>query len=175
MRHYEEKILTFLNEATEPVDIEKIRKACGIGNWNTALNYCLMLLVEGKIKGTKTSKSWIFWTYREIHPQPFQEVVGSLEALEADENEVTLILSRTPPNMKLSFPKNSPEAETLIKTLKNTPKGTKIATLFTDNPQKPLIIKTFTATKVAVKRRWTLWWVRTRAVMLVMERWQLIA
>jgi predicted Zn-ribbon and HTH transcriptional regulator len=58
---YQEKILKVLAEATEPLDIEKIRVAVGIGNWNTALKHCLELLLAKKIQGQKTSKSWIFW------------------------------------------------------------------------------------------------------------------
>jgi hypothetical protein len=58
---YEQKILTFLNGVSEPVDVQKIRVACGIGNWNTALKHCLELLLAKKISGKKTSKSWVFW------------------------------------------------------------------------------------------------------------------
>jgi len=61
---YEEKILAFLSEAAEPVDVEKIRVACNIGNWNTALKHCLELLIQGKVRGQKTSKSWVFWSAR---------------------------------------------------------------------------------------------------------------
>ena len=57
---YKEKILIMINESPEPLDIEKIREACGIGNWNTALKHCLELVLENKISGIKTSKSWIF-------------------------------------------------------------------------------------------------------------------
>lgn len=62
---YAERILAFLTEALEPVDVEKIRVACRIGNWNTALKHCLELLLAGKIAGQKTSKSWIFWIDKE--------------------------------------------------------------------------------------------------------------
>jgi hypothetical protein len=58
---YKEKIYDFLSKNKKPIDIEKIRKACRIGNWNTTLKHCLELLLEGKIKGQKTSKSWVFW------------------------------------------------------------------------------------------------------------------
>jgi len=64
-RNYEEKISLFLSKATEPVDVEKIRISCGIGNWNTALKHCLELLIQGRIKGQKTSKGWIFWKLNE--------------------------------------------------------------------------------------------------------------
>jgi hypothetical protein len=46
----------------QPLDVEKIRVACGIGNWQTALKHCLELLYDEKIRGIKTSKSWVFWT-----------------------------------------------------------------------------------------------------------------
>lgn len=58
---YKERIPAFLMKTKAPMDVEKIRVACKIGNWNTALKHCLELFVEGKIKGQKTSKSWVFW------------------------------------------------------------------------------------------------------------------
>jgi hypothetical protein len=42
------------------MDVEKIRVACGIGNWETALKHCLELRIAGKIEAVKTSKSWVF-------------------------------------------------------------------------------------------------------------------
>lgn len=62
--HYQEKIIQTLKNAVEPLDIEKIRVEAGIGNWNTALKHCLELVIARKIKGIKTSKSWIFWIPR---------------------------------------------------------------------------------------------------------------
>lgn len=59
--HYQEKIVEMLEKATQPMDIEKIRVDVGIGNWNTALKHCLELVIAKRIKGQKTSKSWIFW------------------------------------------------------------------------------------------------------------------
>lgn len=59
--NYKKKILDFLDEALQPQDVEKIRTACGIGNWNTALKHCLELHIEGRLQGQKTSKSWVFW------------------------------------------------------------------------------------------------------------------
>ena len=63
--NYQEKIIGFLSQVTEPTDIEKIRVETGIGNWNTALKHCLELLIAKKISGTKTSKSWVFWVEKE--------------------------------------------------------------------------------------------------------------
>lgn len=63
---YQQKIVETLKNASEPLDIEKIRVESGIGNWNTALKHCLELLIAKKIKGQKTSKSWVFWIQKEI-------------------------------------------------------------------------------------------------------------
>lgn len=136
-----EKIVQFLGEATEPVDVEKIRRACIIGNWMTAFNYCLELMAEGKIKGQKTSKGWVFWTHQQMQLQPWQEAIGIYKDLKVNSEHVTLILT-TQKTINISFPANTPEAKTLIKTLQNIQKGQKIAILKTDNPKKPLIIKT---------------------------------
>ncbi len=170
-----EKILAFLSEMTQPVDVEKIRKSCGIGNWNTALKHCLELLIQRKIKGQKTSKSWIFWAYQHINPQPFQEAIGNYEALKINKNEVTLTLSRTPTNMKISFPKNTPEANILTETLQNTPKGTKIGILFTDNPQKPIIIRTFNEATVAHNCGWAPLRLRKSILCVAFKGFRLVA
>jgi len=62
---YNQKIMELLKNAEEPTDVAKIRVACDIGNWNTALKHCLELLVDGRINGQRTSKGWIFWPKRE--------------------------------------------------------------------------------------------------------------
>lgn len=63
---YQHKIVETLENASEPLDIEKIRVNAGIGNWNTALKHCLELLIAKKISGQKTSKSWIFWIEKRV-------------------------------------------------------------------------------------------------------------
>ncbi len=150
-KNYEEKILTFLTQTPEPVDVEKIRTACGIGNWNTALTHCLDLLVQEKIQGQKTSKGWIFWTHRETPLEPWQEAKGNLQDVKISEDKVTVSLIRTVRSFAIAFPKDSREAQTLIQALKDIPKGTKIALLKTDIPEKPLVIRTLTDTTVADK------------------------
>lgn len=59
---YKEKIVETLNNATQPLDIEKIRIESEIGHWTTTLKNCLELMIDKKICGIKTSKSWVFWT-----------------------------------------------------------------------------------------------------------------
>jgi hypothetical protein len=66
---YDDAILRLLATASQPVDVERIRVECNIGNWQTALKHCLELLYEDKIRGIKTSKSWIFWTDSPDQPQ----------------------------------------------------------------------------------------------------------
>jgi hypothetical protein len=61
-RNYKAAILRLLLTAPQPLDVERIRVECKIGNWQTALKHCLELLYEDEIRGIKTSKSWIFWT-----------------------------------------------------------------------------------------------------------------
>ncbi len=71
---YKTSILKQLAETQQPLDVEKIRVACRIGNWNTALKHCLELLYEGRIQAVKSSKSWIFWINS---PNKVRSVKGS--------------------------------------------------------------------------------------------------
>jgi hypothetical protein len=148
---YKERILAFFDDINEPVDVEKIRKHCGIGNWLTALSNCLNLFIQGKIRGEKTPKGWIFWTQRERQLEPWEEAIGNYESLRISEDRVTLTLSPTQKDIKIAFPKDSPEAKVLIEAVKNIPKDAKIALLRTDNPERPIIIRTFNDTTVADK------------------------
>jgi len=61
MEQIKERIINCLKTTKIPLGVENIRVSCNIGNWNTALKHCLELLIQEKIKGQKTSKSWIFW------------------------------------------------------------------------------------------------------------------
>lgn len=42
-RNYKKAILRLLASANQPLDVEYIRTACKIGNWQTALKHCLEL------------------------------------------------------------------------------------------------------------------------------------
>lgn len=61
LNNYPERIISVLDETDCPMDVEKIRVASEIGNWNTCLKHLLALVIEKRIEGKKTSKSWIFW------------------------------------------------------------------------------------------------------------------
>lgn len=57
---YHDSVLKVIREADMPLGIETIRKKAGIKIWETAKAILLELVVEGKIAGMKTGKSWVF-------------------------------------------------------------------------------------------------------------------
>jgi hypothetical protein len=138
VNQHQQNILNFLNEATEPIDVEKVRIACGIGNWNTALKHCLDLLLQEKIQGQKTSKGWIFWSHQRVQLKPWEEATGTLDKIETGETETVAYLTCTyTKQIAITLPKDQPETQKLPKLI-----GQKIAILRTDNPQKPIVIRT---------------------------------
>jgi len=86
-------------------------------------------------------------TCRETQLEPWEEAIGNFESLKITEDKVILVLTYTIKSLTITFPKESLEAKTLIQTLRNTRKGTKIALLRTDIPEKPLIIRRLIKTK----------------------------
>ena len=79
-KEYDQRIIEMLEKATQSMDVEKIRIEAGIGNWNTALKHCLQLLIEKKINGERTSKSWVFWIEKEIPGNTIQSAPTVEEA-----------------------------------------------------------------------------------------------
>ncbi len=63
-RNYREKILEVLGNSPIPMDTENIRVQSGIKSWSTAKATLLELVLERKILGAKTTKSWIFWVIK---------------------------------------------------------------------------------------------------------------
>lgn len=148
MKDYKERIMAFLNEATQPADMEKIRVACKIGNWNTALKHCLELYSQGLVRGQKTTKGWVFWTHEETHLNTWDEAVGRLDKVEESETQIIALLTCIyKKQMAIALPKDKPETKELKKLI-----GKKISILRTDNPEKPLIIRTFIETTATMKR-----------------------
>jgi len=98
---------------------------------------------------------------KELHLQPWQEIIGTLKEIKTDGETTTAILTCTH-NMdySISYPNGTREAETL-QTLQNL-KGQKVAILRTDIPEKPILIrlernhsstqKFFIATAISLKR-----------------------
>lgn len=160
---YKEKILAFLDKATQPADIEKIRTACGIGNWNTALKHCLELHAQGTIQGQRTTKGWVFWSYAETHLAPWQEALGVLDRLETSETQTIAFLTCTyKRQMAIPLQKEAPETKKLEKLI-----GKKIRILKTDIPEKPLIIRTLNEPTIRHKTNYQKWWVRIRVFSLI--------
>jgi hypothetical protein len=145
MKEYKERILAFLNEATQPADIEKIRVACKIGNWNTALKHCLELYSQGSLQGQKTTRGWVFWTHEETHLNTWDEVVGRLDKVEESETQIVAFLTCIyKKQAAVALPKDQGKTEELNKLI-----GTIIGILRTDNPEKPLVIRSFNETTAA--------------------------
>jgi hypothetical protein len=160
---YKEKILEYLKRAAEPADVEKIRTASGIGNWNTAMKHCLELHSQGTIQGQKTTKGWVFWIYQETHLNFWEEAVGVLDKVENSETQTIALLTCTyKKQIAIPLPKNQPETKKLQKLL-----GKKIAILKTDIPNKPIIIRTLQETTVARKNFSALQWFRGRGLFVL--------
>jgi hypothetical protein len=62
---YSDRIVKILKDSGQALDVENIRARSNIGNWNTACNHLLKLLIENKIQGERTSHGWIFWIEKE--------------------------------------------------------------------------------------------------------------
>ena len=160
-KNYKGLIIQFLNKATAPMNVEQVRTVCGIRSRNAALKLCLELLTEGKIKGQKTSKGWIFWIHKSIQLKPWQEAVGTFKELKITKENIKVIL-KISKDLTITIPK-TPHTEQTVQTLQKIPKGTKIAILHTSNPQKPIMIRTFNETAVSTKNFLSKPWFRKRA------------
>jgi len=158
--NYKEKILEYLKKAAEPTDIEKIRIAAGIGNWQTAAKHCLELHARGTILGQRTTKGWVFWTYEETRLAPWQEVLGVLDRVEeTNETQIVAFLTCTyKRQMAIPLSKNQPETKKLQKLI-----GQKIRILQTDIPDKPLIIRTLDEATASDRGGYVIRWLRLRA------------
>jgi hypothetical protein len=160
---YKEKILEYLKRAAEPADVEKIRTASGIGNWNTALKHCLELHSQGSIQGQRTTKGWVFWSYEETHLVPWQEAIGILDRLETSEAHTIALLTCTyKRQIAVPLQKEAPETKKLQKLI-----GQKIRILKTDIPENPLIIRTLKEPTLTSKYCYQKWWVRIRVFSVI--------
>jgi len=87
---------------------------------------------------------------REVKLQPWEEIVGTLKTIETNNEAVTAVISCTQNlEIALPYPKDTPEGNTIQNLNKHL--GQKIAILKTDNPEKPLNIRTYTATPATEK------------------------
>lgn len=59
---HREKIVSVLASSPIPMDVENVRLKTGMKNWESTKALLLELVVQGDIKGQRTTKGWIFWT-----------------------------------------------------------------------------------------------------------------
>ncbi|MEM3697468.1 MAG: hypothetical protein QXQ94_08240 [Candidatus Bathyarchaeia archaeon] len=94
---------------------------------------------------TRLMEQLLLTKQKEIHLQAWQEIAGLLKKVEVDDEITTAIITCTnQTDFIISYPNNTKEAETL-QTLKKLT-GEKIEILRTDDPEKPLLIRTFNET-----------------------------
>lgn len=67
---YTDKIINYLSSCSEPQAVETIRVKTGTSHWSAVLSHCLELMINGRIEGMKTSKSWVFWVPEEKKTTP---------------------------------------------------------------------------------------------------------
>jgi len=78
-------------------------------------------------------------TEQKVYLKPWDEVIGTLTGIENDDSEITALLTcNYQKHIAITIPKNQPETKKLQKLI-----GQKIAILKTDNPDKPIIIRTY--------------------------------
>jgi len=88
---------------------------------------------------TRLIEQLLLTKHKELHLQPWQEIIGTLKELKLDEKTTTAIITCTQnTDYVITYPNRTKEAETL-QTLKNL-QGQKIAILKTDFPEKPILI-----------------------------------
>jgi len=88
-------------------------------------------------------------THQPIYLTLWAEVVGIFQGISSDDLYTYVEID----NKLLLFPRESMESRIILNKLNRALIGKKIAMLKTDSPQQPIIIKPFTVTTEAVKRR----------------------
>jgi hypothetical protein len=58
---YRDSIMRVLENSRFPMDIENVRLAARMKNWESAKSILLEMALQGSIKVKRTTKSWIFW------------------------------------------------------------------------------------------------------------------
>lgn len=88
-------------------------------------------------------------SHQPIYLTLWAEVVGIFQGISSDDLYTYVEIA----NKLLLFPRESMESRIILNKLNRLLIGQKITMLKTDNPQQPIIIKPFTVTTEAVKRR----------------------
>jgi len=131
-------------------EIENIRKKIGYTR-SGFYRYALTRLLEHALLSKPT----------ETHlDEPWQEITGILETAETNDQSPTIRISCTT-NHKITLPANTPQ--TTLQQLQKL-QGQKIAILKTDDPNRPIIIRTLNESTVAYKKSYQKWSFRIRAL-----------
>jgi len=59
-RQYRSRILEIVQQAELPLSVNDVRTKAKIVNWESTKALLLELALEGKIKGLRTSRGWVF-------------------------------------------------------------------------------------------------------------------
>jgi predicted transcriptional regulator len=90
---------------------------------------------------TRFLEKTIITKRKKVHLRPWEEIVGTLKAIETDSQTISAVVACTQSlDLVITYPKETTEA-TILQNL-NTLLGQKIAILKTDSQEKPLIVKT---------------------------------
>jgi len=56
-----QRIVQVLENSLVPMDVENVRLNSGMKNWESTKAILLEMVLQGSIRGQRTSRSWIFW------------------------------------------------------------------------------------------------------------------
>ena len=144
-------------------EIEILRRKIGYTR-SGFYRYALTRLLEQLLLSKRTK----------VQLRPWEEIIGTLQTIETNSQTITAVISYTQNlEVALSYPKNTPEANIIEKLKPHL--GQKIAILRTDNPEKPLTIKTFKKATVAHKTSSWLVWVRKSILWVTFKGSRLIS
>lgn len=67
-----QNVIQTLKVSDMPLSIEAVKFRSKMSSWGTTRSILLELLVNGKIRGLKSSNGWIFWSLQ-LQPLPKEE------------------------------------------------------------------------------------------------------
>jgi metal-responsive CopG/Arc/MetJ family transcriptional regulator len=132
--------------------IEEARMKIGYTR-SAFFRYALTRLIEQTLLSPPTNTQLNLW----------EEIIGTLETIEKNNDNTTAKISITK-NATITLPTNTPQ--TTLQQLQKL-QGQKVAILRTDNPERPIAIRTFYETTEAYKKFCALLWFRKRVLFVL--------
>jgi hypothetical protein len=121
---------------------------------------------------TRLIEQLLLTKQKELHLQPWQEIVGTLKEIKTNEETTTAIVMCTQnTDHVIIYPNQTKEAE-VLQTLKNL-QGQKVAILRTDLPDKPILIRSLEEPATTSNSFWRSLLVRSSLILVAFK--QLIA